>query len=63
MKPNGTIVLTAAELFTARLMLAGGDLFKYPVVWEKNRATCQMHAKAVVDVRDGPKGRPAKAST
>lgn len=44
LKPNGTIVLTAAGLFTARLMLAGGDLFKYPVVWEKNRPTCPQHA-------------------
>jgi len=44
LKPSGTIVLTAAGIFTSRLTIAGGDLYRYPLVWEKNRPTCPQHA-------------------
>ncbi|MCG2662546.1 site-specific DNA-methyltransferase, partial [Brevundimonas sp.] len=37
LKPNGTVVMTTAGLFTAKQMIAGGDLYKQSLVWEKNR--------------------------
>jgi site-specific DNA-cytosine methylase/DNA modification methylase len=43
LKPTGNIVLTAAGMFTAKLMVAAPDLFKYSLVWEKTRATNFFH--------------------
>lgn len=43
LKPKGNIVLTAAGMFTAKLMTAGEDLFKYPLVWEKSGVTQFPH--------------------
>lgn len=45
LKPSGTIVLTSAGMFTAKLTMAADDLFKYDLVWEKTRATGFVHAK------------------
>ncbi|WP_242076591.1 DNA-methyltransferase [Brevundimonas diminuta] len=44
LKPNGTVVMTTAGLFSAKQMIAGGDLYKQSLVWEKNRPTCFIHA-------------------
>ena len=48
LKPTGTIVLTSAGMFSAKLMLAAPDLYKYSLVWEKTRATRFVHAKSQV---------------
>ncbi|WP_292063652.1 DNA-methyltransferase [Brevundimonas sp. UBA7664] len=48
LKPTGTIVLTSAGLFSAKLMMAAPDLYKYSLVWEKTRATRFIHAKSQV---------------
>jgi len=37
-KPNGPIVLFAAQPFTSRLVMSQLDLFKFDIVWIKNRA-------------------------
>ncbi len=44
-KKNGTIVLTAQGIFTAELMMAGKDLFKYKMVWLKSKSTNFLNAK------------------
>ncbi|MFN3837505.1 MAG: DNA-methyltransferase [Brevundimonas sp.] len=48
LKPTGTIVLTSAGMFSAKLMMAAPDLYKYSLVWEKTRATRFVHAKSQV---------------
>lgn len=48
LKPTGTIVLTSAGLFSAKLMMAASDLYKHSLVWEKTRATRFVHAKSQV---------------
>jgi site-specific DNA-methyltransferase (adenine-specific) len=44
-KPAGAIVLTAAQPFTAALLMSAVDLFKYALVWEKSRALGFTNAK------------------
>jgi len=44
-KPSGAIVLTAQGLFTAQLQLAAPDLFRYKLVWEKNKPRGHYNAK------------------
>ena len=44
-KPNGVIVLTGQGLFSARLMLAAPDLYKYSLVWRKNKLRGHLNAK------------------
>ena len=44
-KKKGTIILTAQGLFTAELMLAGRDLFKYKMIWLKSKSTNFLNAK------------------
>lgn len=34
---NGVIALTSQGIFTAKLMIAGEDIFRYTLVWEKNK--------------------------
>lgn len=48
LKPTGTIVMTSAGMFSAKLMMAAPDLYKYSLVWEKSRATRFVHAKSQV---------------
>lgn len=48
LKPTGTIVLTSAGLFSAKLVMAAPDLYKHSLVWEKTRATRFVHAKSQV---------------
>jgi site-specific DNA-methyltransferase (adenine-specific) len=42
---NGSVVLTANQPFTSKLVSSRYDLFKYQWVWVKNRPTGQQHAK------------------
>ncbi|RJR09553.1 site-specific DNA-methyltransferase [Candidatus Parcubacteria bacterium] len=36
-KDNGVIALTAQGIFTAKLIMAAEDLFRYTLIWEKNK--------------------------
>lgn len=42
---RGAIVLFASMPFTASLVVAGGSLFKYSLVWSKNKSTGFFNAK------------------
>lgn len=44
-KPNGAIVLTSHEIFTAQLILSQPKIFKYKWVWEKSKSTNFLNAK------------------
>lgn len=43
-KPNGAIVLTAAQPFGSMLVMAAIDLFRYDLIWEKSIATGFLNA-------------------
>ena len=36
-KDNGAIVLTASQPFTSALVMSNPDMFKYEIIWEKNK--------------------------
>ena len=42
-KPNGAIVLTAAQPFSSMLVMSKPDLFKYEWIWEKTIASGQLN--------------------
>lgn len=42
---TGVIVLTASQPFTSKLVCSNMDMFKYCLVWRKNRATNFFNAK------------------
>ncbi len=44
-KPNGAIVMTAANPFTSVLTCSNLPMFKYSLVWEKTTATGHLNAK------------------
>lgn len=44
-KPNGAIVMTAAQPFTSALVMSNIKQFKYQWVWEKNLKTGNLNAK------------------
>ncbi len=44
-KPGAAIVLTAAQPFTARLLMSQPGLFRYEWIWEKGNATGFLNAK------------------
>lgn len=44
-KPNGAIVLTAAQPFTSALVMSNPKLFKYDWVWRKPKGTGHLNAK------------------
>jgi len=44
-KPSGAIVLFGSQPFTSRLVMSQVDLFKYCLVWEKERATNFLNFK------------------
>lgn len=44
-KPNGAIVITAAQPFTSVLTCSNIPMFKYSLVWEKTTATGHLNAK------------------
>ena len=43
-KPKGAIVLTATAAFAAELITSNRDMFKYDLVWHKNRLTGHLNA-------------------
>lgn len=45
LKPNGVVVLTAAQPFTSALVMSQVEFFKYQWVWLKNRAVGHLNAK------------------
>lgn len=44
-KDNGSIVLTAKSIFTARLIMSNTKLYRYSLVWEKTMAVGFLNAK------------------
>lgn len=44
-KDNGAIVLTAAKPFSATLLLSNQKLFRYDVIWKKNKSTGFLNVK------------------
>jgi len=44
-KDNGAIVLTASQPFTSALVMSNPDMFKYELMWEKEKATNFMLLK------------------
>lgn len=42
-KPTGNIVLTSIGMFTAELMMAAPDLYKYSLVWKKSGRSQHFH--------------------
>ena len=44
-KDNGAIILTASQPFTSKLIMSNIEIFKYALVWEKNRPTGLFTAK------------------
>lgn len=44
-KDNGVIVLYAQGMFTAKLMLSNEDMWRYNLIWEKDRPTGFLSAK------------------
>ena len=45
LKPNGAVVLTAAQPFTSSLIASQYEYFKYCWIWEKTRVTGVLNAK------------------
>ena len=45
-KPNGAIVMTASQPFTTTLIASNMKMFKYCWIWEKNRPSGFMNARA-----------------
>jgi site-specific DNA-methyltransferase (adenine-specific) len=45
LRATGSIVLTATQPFTARLVLSNQEMFKYSLVWRKSIAGCFAQAK------------------
>nr|WP_245916526.1 site-specific DNA-methyltransferase [Bacillus fungorum] len=44
-KDNGAIVLTATQPFAAQLIASNPKLFKYDLIWKKNKSTGFLNAK------------------
>jgi site-specific DNA-methyltransferase (adenine-specific) len=44
-KPDGVIVLTGQGLFSAKLMLAAPDMYKFSLIWKKNKPRGHLNAK------------------
>lgn len=44
-KPNGVIVLTAAQPFTSAVVMSNPHMFKYQWVWDKSQVTGFLNAK------------------
>lgn len=68
-KPNGAIVLTASNPFTAALIMSNPKLFRYEWIWEKQKATrfldvkkrpLQAHENIVVFYKQHPTYNPQK---
>jgi len=68
-KPNGAIVLTASNPFTAALIMSNPKLFRYEWIWEKQKATrfldckkrpLQAHENIAVFYKKHPTYNPQK---
>ena len=46
-KPNGAIVLTAAQPFSSALVMSNPSLFRHEWIWKKNHASNFMNAKSM----------------
>lgn len=44
-KPNGAIVLNAAQPFTSALVMSNTKMFKYDLVWDKKKPTGMFNAR------------------
>lgn len=44
-KPNSAIVLTATQPFASQLIMSNIDMFRYDMIWEKNKSTGFLNAK------------------
>ena len=44
-KPNGAIVMTASQPFTSALVMSNPKMFKYELVWLKDKPTDPLNAK------------------
>ena len=43
-KPNGSIILTSAEPFTSALVMSNPKLFRYDIIWEKQKGSDPLNA-------------------
>ena len=43
-KPNGVIILTSAEPFTIALVMSNPKLFRYDIIWEKQKGSDPLNA-------------------
>ena len=43
-KPNGAIILTSAEPFTSALVMSNTKLFRYDIIWEKQKGSDPLNA-------------------
>jgi len=46
-KPNGAIVMTASQPFTTTLIASNMKMFRYEMIWQKNRGTGIFNAKKI----------------
>lgn len=44
-KDNGAIILTGQGQFSAKMIMAAEDIYRYSLVWHKNKATGHLNAK------------------
>lgn len=44
-KKNGAIVMTASQPFTSALVMSNPNMFKYDLVWKKNKSTGFLNSK------------------
>jgi site-specific DNA-methyltransferase (adenine-specific) len=44
-KPNGAIIQFAAQPFTSKMVMSAPDLYRYSLVWKKNKASGHLNAK------------------
>jgi len=43
-KPNGSIILTSSEPFTSALVMSNPKLFRYDIIWEKQKGSDPLNA-------------------
>jgi site-specific DNA-methyltransferase (adenine-specific) len=44
-KPNGAIILTSAQPFTSALVMSNSKLFRYDIIWEKQKGSDPLNSK------------------
>lgn len=45
LKPNGSVILTASQPFTTKLICSRMDWFRYKLIWKKNTVTGHLNSK------------------